>query len=273
MRKGRPSAFPFSFSVPDIAGSAILLELFAQVHVQCSSQRFTHARFQVFSPCQGRHIRLFLRVDGGMVPRARCGPRLQFDRGSHARCGCGNATTYRFYVNMMEAGDRMSAVFGNSTTPLGGGGARGAFNTPQNGSWNAVGLTPALFPLFPELQDDTYATIRLTGPASFSGLDNAADPQMAVDDAQPEVFRHFSRPTVTRNLRADSEIGTVWFVLNDASNALPDESMRVLIMQDHHDWDCGWHVEFSSLARGTSWFGHRRSPHGVVRWRRGVLRR
>ena len=28
------------------------------------------------------------------------------------------ATTYRFYVNMMEAGDRMSAVFGNSATPL-----------------------------------------------------------------------------------------------------------------------------------------------------------
>ena len=140
------------------------------------------------------------------------------------------ATTYRFYVNMMEDGDRMSAVFGNSATPLVVGVDEGAFNTPQNGSWNAAGLTPALFPLFPELQDDTYATIGLTGPASLSGLGNATDPQLASDDAQPEVQAFFASDGA-EELRADSEIGTVWFVLNDASNALPDESMRVLILQ------------------------------------------
>ena len=140
------------------------------------------------------------------------------------------ATTYRFYVNMMSAGDRMSAVFGNSTTPLVVGVDEGTFNTPQNGSWNAAGLTPALFPLFPELQDDTYATIGLTGPASLSGLDNAADPQLATDDAQPEMQAFFTTDGAVE-LRADSEIGTVWFVLNDATNALPDESMRVMVLQ------------------------------------------
>ena len=141
-----------------------------------------------------------------------------------------NAMTYRFYVNMMEAGDRMSAVFGNSTKPLVVEVPEGAFNALENGSWSAVGLTPELFSMFPELQDDTYATVGLTGPASESGVVGAADPQMAVDDAQPGVPAFFTS-NGNDELRADSEIGTVWFVLNDASNAFPDESMRVLIMQ------------------------------------------
>ena len=91
----------------------------------------------------------------------------------------------------------MSAVFGNSATPLVVGVPEGAFNTAENGSWNAVGLTPALFPMFPELQDDTYATVGLTGPASLSELDNAADPQMAVDDAQPGVQAFFTSDGAT----------------------------------------------------------------------------
>ena len=66
--------------------------------------------------------------------------KFQFDRGSHA-AGCGNATTYQFYVNMMEAGDRMSAVFGNGAKPLVVKCPR-AFSAAENGSWNAS-ATPA----------------------------------------------------------------------------------------------------------------------------------
>ena len=160
-----------------------------------------------------------------------------------------NAVTYRFYVNMMAAGDRMSAVFGNSNKPLVVEVAEGAFNNSLNGSWNAVGLTPTLFPMFPELQDDTYATVGLTGPASTSGMDNAFDPQMAVDEAQPNVQAFFTSDGADE-LRADSEIGTVWFVLNDAANALPDESMRVLIMQVTTTGTVAGTVNFQVLPEG-----------------------
>ena len=44
----------------------------------------------------------------------------------------------------------------------------GAFNSAFNSSWNASGINPAFLPVFPELADDTYATIGLTGPASTS---------------------------------------------------------------------------------------------------------
>ena len=77
-------------------------------------------------------------------------------------------TQYRFYVNMNDASDRMSAVFGNNEYTLSVEAPEGAFNSTFNSSWNASGINPAFVPVFPELVDDTYATIGLEGPASSS---------------------------------------------------------------------------------------------------------
>ena len=93
-------------------------------------------------------------------------------------------TQYRFYVNMNDASDRMSAVFGNNEYTLSVEAPEGAFNSTFNSSWNASGINPAFVPVFPELVDDTYATIGLEGPASSSGLDGAADPSIAEDSNQ-----------------------------------------------------------------------------------------
>ena len=93
-------------------------------------------------------------------------------------------TTYRFYVDMQDPTDRMSAVFGNDQASLLVNAPGGAFNSPFNSSWNASGINPAFLPVFPDLADDTYATIGLTGPASTSGIAGAADPSI-VEDSQP----------------------------------------------------------------------------------------
>ena len=77
---------------------------------------------------------------------------------------------YRFYVDMQDATDRMSAVFGNDQASLLVNTPDGAFNSAFNSSWNASGINPAFLPVFPELADDSYATIGLTGPASTSGI-------------------------------------------------------------------------------------------------------
>ena len=71
---------------------------------------------------------------------------------------------YRFYVDMQDATDRMSAVFGNDQASLLVNTPDGAFNSPFNSSWNASGINPAFLPVFPELADDSYATIGLMGP-------------------------------------------------------------------------------------------------------------
>ena len=138
-------------------------------------------------------------------------------------------TTYRFYVNMVNATDRMSAVFGNNETPLEINTPAGAFNSAFNASWNASGINPAFLPAFPELASDTYATIGLDGPASTSGLEGAADPSIAEDDDQL-ISPYFINPDAT-SLLSNTVTGASYFILNTASNGLPDEDMRVLILQ------------------------------------------
>ena len=94
-------------------------------------------------------------------------------------------TTYRFYVNMADATDRMSAVYGNDQEGLYINTPDGAFNSAFNISWNASGINPAFLLNFPDLADDTYATIGLTGPASTSDIEAAADPSIVEDALHP----------------------------------------------------------------------------------------
>ena len=138
-------------------------------------------------------------------------------------------TTYRFYVNMQDATDRMSAVYGNNQEGLLINTPDGAFNSSFNTGWNAAGINPAFLVTFPELADDTYATIGLTGPASTSGIAGAADPSIVEDASQP-ITPYFSTPGAT-TLESTTLTGSSWYVLNTAGNGLPDENLQVLILQ------------------------------------------
>ena len=106
-------------------------------------------------------------------------------------------TVYRFYVQMQDASDRMSAVFGNDQASLLVNTPAGAFNSAFNSSWNASGINPAFLPVFPDLADDTYATIGLSGPASTSGIAGAADPSI-VEDATQAITPYFLTPGATK---------------------------------------------------------------------------
>ena len=121
-------------------------------------------------------------------------------------------TTYRFYVDMQNPTDRMSAVFGNDQASLIIDTPAGAFNSPYNTGWNAAGVNPAFLPVFPDLADDTYATIGLEGPASTSGIAGAADPAIVEDSNQP-VIPYFLTPGAT-NLTSTTLTGASWYILN-----------------------------------------------------------
>ena len=138
-------------------------------------------------------------------------------------------TRYRFYVDMMDASDTFSAVFGNSEQPLLVNVPSGAFNSSFNSSWSASGINPAFLSMFPEMADDTYATIGLTGPASASGIAGAADPGLAEDPDQ-SITPFFLTDGAT-SLAADMIVGSSWFVLNDAGNAAPDANQQVIVLQ------------------------------------------
>ena len=99
-----------------------------------------------------------------------------FEDGSCLFCNCGasssgyslvvtadpaasveGANRFRFYVQMASSGDKMSAVYGNSETPLFVNVPEGAYNSALNTSWSASGINPVFLPSFPELADDCMA--------------------------------------------------------------------------------------------------------------------
>ena len=157
-------------------------------------------------------------------------------------------TTYRFYVDMQDATDRMSAVFGNDQASLLVSTPGGAFNSAFNSSWNASGINPAFLPVFPDLADDTYATIGLTGPASTSGIAGAADPSI-VEDANQQITPYFLTPGAT-NLESTTLTGASWYVLNTAANGLPDANLQVLIMQVTTSGDISGQMNFQVFPLG-----------------------
>ena len=62
------------------------------------------------------------------------------------------------------------------------------------------------------------------------GLPGAADPSIVEDSDQP-ITPYFLTPGAT-NLESNTLIGSSWYVLNTASNGVPqDADLRVLIMQ------------------------------------------
>ena len=139
------------------------------------------------------------------------------------------ATTYRFYVNSADATDKISAVFGNDLAAWEVNAPDGVFNSPMSATWNASGVNPAFLAVFPDLADDSYATIGLEGPASTSGITGAADPSI-VEDADQPVSPFFQTEGATE-LLSNTVTGSAVYVLNTATNALPDSAGRWLVMQ------------------------------------------
>ncbi|MAU75511.1 MAG: hypothetical protein CL831_01415, partial [Crocinitomicaceae bacterium] len=134
-------------------------------------------------------------------------------------------TTYRFYVDMTDATDRFSAIFGNDQSPLSINTPEGAFNSSFNASWSASGINPAFLGFFPEMADDTYATVGLDSPA----VAPAADPSLVEDASQP--ITPFFLTNGATSLLSNTLTGASYYVLNTASNGLPDADLRVLVLQ------------------------------------------
>ncbi|HIG58525.1 MAG TPA: hypothetical protein EYQ21_03865, partial [Flavobacteriales bacterium] len=135
-------------------------------------------------------------------------------------------TVYRFYVNLADASDKFSAVFGNDQDPLVINSPDGIFNSPYNASWSASGINAAFIPIFPDMAEDSYATVGLDGPA----VSPQADPSLVEDVALvPTISQYFV--TGGTSLNVNTLTGGSWYVLNTAANALPDADLRVLVMQ------------------------------------------
>ena len=137
-------------------------------------------------------------------------------------------TTYRVYVNTNDADDFVSAVFSNvNNPPLSIEVSEGAYNSTQSTSWNASGVNPDLFVSFPEIVDDSYATIGLYGPAAPLGT-GYTDPGIFDLDF---VLTDFFTINGATGFISDTDPGLSWFILGDALNGLPDSNGQILLAQ------------------------------------------
>lgn len=140
-----------------------------------------------------------------------------------------NLSTFRFYVQLNDQSDLLTAVFGYDEFPLSVIASEGVFNSGYNTSWSASGINPAFYNVAPELVDDTYATIGLTTSAESSEITGLQDPSIVEDQSQ-QISPFFQSNNAT-SMESNTSTGAVWFVYPSSTNAQPDSSLRVLVMQ------------------------------------------
>ena len=139
-------------------------------------------------------------------------------------------TTYRFYVNLPDSSVRVTAVgqvVDEASFQIVA--PQGAYNS-EFGGISAASLNPAFVALFPELVDDSYATIGLEGPAIDSAIPEAEDVSFILgSSADVASLLQSDGGTSMSSIGYDSAI--TWFVNPFSPVGLPDEEMRVLVLQ------------------------------------------
>ena len=83
--------------------------------------------------------------------------------------------------------------------------------------------------MFPDLQDDSYGTLGLEGPASLSGIPGADDPILSEDQGLSfGVYEYFTSGGT--DLNVNTLTGEAWYLLNTYGNAYPTDG-RWLVAQ------------------------------------------
>jgi hypothetical protein len=149
--------------------------------------------------------------------------------------GVPGMTTYRFYVNMLNSDDFLSAIFGNSDDPLfiSTGGA-GFYNDEAATGGAADGINPNLLvppfnAFFPNLPFDSWYTVGIE--SAPTGTETVISSVESSSQAWREKFDAAS-PLSGQDIVMDDNSGGAWYILNGAPNGIPDETnKRVLFLQ------------------------------------------
>ena len=141
--------------------------------------------------------------------------------------------TYRMYINMAEANDKLTAVYGNDETPLDIQ-STAPFYQDALGAVTPNSILEFYFDIFPTVVYDSWVTIGIDrAPQDFgtgySDVFTASDPNQSTTwmaDFDPGAGVSGS------NILANTNVGGIWSVTNPTvQNGVPDENQRVLIGQ------------------------------------------
>ncbi|MEY5044653.1 MAG: hypothetical protein RJA19_1880, partial [Bacteroidota bacterium] len=148
---------------------------------------------------------------------------------AHATNGIPGTTTYRFYINMQNATDFLSSIYGNNTSPLSINTSGGFYNNPFATGSTADGINPMFIALVPQMAFDSWVTIGIANAPSgsqvaISTVESSAQPWLGKFNA--------SSPLSGQNVLINDLTGGAWYVLNGTPNGLPTAgTMRTLFLQ------------------------------------------
>jgi hypothetical protein len=130
-------------------------------------------------------------------------------------------TTYRLYVQLTNASDFCSSVYGDVEFPLRIESSTGFWNSPFGGL-TASDINPALIPFFPSLEYDSFVTI---------GKTNSGEPGGIVNSIESECDPWTASFNAGGPIEMDCLFGGAWFALNGDVNGQAGQDLRVLIGQ------------------------------------------
>jgi hypothetical protein len=150
-----------------------------------------------------------------------------------ADCLGSEVLVHRVYLQSVNMTDQLSAVFGNDTKPLRITATGGVYNSDVNpGTPTPSGINPIFFDFFPCLPIDSYVTIGVDGSPDLA-LGEETVSHFSDSGLSPTILEFFSVNTFGQatELNVNTLTGGSWYSLNTASNSLPDEDGRWLVMQ------------------------------------------
>lgn len=150
-------------------------------------------------------------------------PQYGVEIEEYATNGIPGYNTYRIYITMPNATDKVSAVTGQTENPLFVE-TTGDFYQHPNGGVFPNGINPILYEFVPEIQYDSWFTI---------GIDAVPTPGLGQGSIQglPEV-EPWSAPFESGSgFAIDDIIGSGWFVNPDVSNGVAGDDHKVLLAQ------------------------------------------
>ena len=134
-----------------------------------------------------------------------------------------NGTQYRMYVETPNATDILSAVVGDAANPTYILSTQPIFRTGINTEVTANVMNPALFPIFPSLEWESWVTI---------GIEN----NMISEDESlvalvPETTDWAANFNAGNGVTMEGAFGDGWYTLSNVTNGLSGDDQRVLVGQ------------------------------------------
>ena len=136
--------------------------------------------------------------------------------------GISGMTTYRFYITTPNATDVVSAVSGDSDSPVYLNTTTSFYQDPLGGLF-PNGINPGLFESFPTLAYDSWVTI---------GIDQSPDLTAGESDISLAEAESWSMEfEAGQNLAIDGFFGGAWYVTSNNTNGLAGDDNKVLLAQ------------------------------------------